>query len=214
VVEVEVESYWEVIRPRRLPTERVEQPGVIRGPLPHTVDPQATIPPTQQTGRVPYGVIDRHNRDGELSTSLRQTLQARALEGIEAATLHESESIRRQEHRRIPNTWAEFEPLNEREQRIRNHAFMDGLSIREEPDGNGTLTRLMTSLAALGITGSVSQERLPNGNRAVIIIMEPVLNEEPHFNLTVNLTNRGGIEVVAQFPEDSTDPSTQGGRVR
>lgn len=121
------------------------------------------------------------------------------IEAVQA--LSESEVIR-PERRRPQNTWAEFEPLSIREQRIRNHAYMDGLSAREEPNGNSTLTRLMSSLAALGITGSVGQERLPNGNRAVTILMLPVTDESPHFLVGARVTQNGGVEVVVEFPEE------------
>jgi hypothetical protein len=231
----DIDSYWEGIRPRREPekppAERVERTRSSRvvpfeESIPFIVDPQPVTPPIQQAGRPPHGLIDRHNPDAGLSTirNLRQTLQARALEGtsqiqaqnatgvdldpdmglrreVEAVrTLREAEAIRPE--RRRPNTWAELEPLSIREERIRNHAYMDGLSSREEPNGNSTLNRLMSSLAALGITGSVGQERLPNGNRAVTILMMPVHDEEPHFLVGARVTQNGGVEVTVEFPEE------------
>jgi hypothetical protein len=159
----DIDSYWEGLRPRREPTtapaERAERTVPSRvsvipfeESIPFIADPRLVTPPIQQA-RAPYGIIDRHNPDAGLSTirSLRQSLQAQALEvqaqaptdpdlglrqEIEAVrALSESEAIR-PERRRPQNTWAEFEPLSIREQRIRNHAYMDGLSAREEPNGS------------------------------------------------------------------------------
>ena len=224
----DIDSYWEGLRPRREssrpPAERVEIPSPSRV-IPFVASPQPVSPPIQQA-RPPHGLIDRHNPDAGLSTirSLRQSLQARALDGPPQTppvatggdpdpdlglrrelewvrTLRESEGVT-PERRVGSNTWAEFEPLSVREQRIRNHAFMDGLSTRDEPNGNSTLTRLSSSLAALGITGSVGQERLPNGNRAVTILMLPVTDEVPHFLVGARVTQNGGVEVVVEFPEE------------
>ena len=90
----DIDSYWEGIRPQREPQKppagRVERPGpsrVVVTPfedrLQFTTDLQPVNPPIQQAGRPPHGLIDRHNPDAGLSTirSLRQSLQARALEG-------------------------------------------------------------------------------------------------------------------------------------
>lgn len=218
----DIDSYWDGLRPRREPTtapaERSERtvPSLVsvipfEESIPFIADPRLVTPPIQQV-RSPYGIIDRHNPDAGLSTirSLRQSLQAQALEVQTQAPTdpdlglrQEIEAVRtlRPERRGPQNTWAEFEPLSIREQRIRNHAYLDGLSAREEPNGNSTLTRLMSSLAALGITGSVGQERLPNGNRAVTILMLPVTDESPHFLVGARVTQNGGVEVVVEFPE-------------
>lgn len=196
--------------------------------IPFIADPHPRDPPIQQASRPPpYGLIDRHNPDAGLGTirSLRQNLHARARERstqsqaqavtgvnpdpdqglrreVEAVlALRESEAIR-PERRRPSDTWAEFEPLSTREQRIRNHAYMDGLRSREEPNGSSTLNRLMASFAALGITGSVGQERLSNGNRAVWFLIEPVPNEVPHFRIGTRVTQHGGLEVTVEFPEE------------
>lgn len=218
--------------PTTTPAERIERASPSRVsviPFEETisfiVDPQLVDPPLQQAGRPPYGIIDRHNSDAGLGNirSLRQTLHARARERstqsqaqavtgvdpdqglrreVEAVlALRESEAIR-PERRRPSDTWAEFEPLSTREQRIRNHAYMDGLRSREEPNGSSTLNRLMASFAALGITGSVGQERLSNGNRAVWFLIEPVPNEVPHFRIGTRVTQYGGLEVTVEFPEE------------
>lgn len=213
----DIDSYWEGIRPRREPSRsppaRVERPRATPTPFEETIQfipaPHLVTPPIQQAGRPPHGIIDRHNPDAGLSTirSLRQSLQAHALEGP-------SESQARGAYGATgfsgatgvnvdpDDTWSEFEPLSTREQRIRNHAYMDGLSNREEPNGNSPLNRLMTSLAALGITGSVGQERLSNGNRAVWLLIEPVPNEVPHFRIGTRVTSHGGLEITVEFPEE------------
>jgi len=146
------------------------------GIRPRRESPRSPTEPAERPGP-PHGLIDQHNPD----TGLRTISSLR---------------------RRPPDTWAEFEPLSTREQRIRNHAYMDGLSNREEPNGNSPLNRLMSSLAALGITGSVGQERLSNGNRAVWFLIEPVPNELPHFRIGTRVTQNGGVGIVVEFPED------------
>lgn len=81
----DIDSYWEGLRPRREssrpPAERVEIPSPSRV-IPFVASPQPVSPPIQQA-RPPHGLIDRHNPDAGLSTirSLRQSLQARALDG-------------------------------------------------------------------------------------------------------------------------------------
>lgn len=213
----DIDSYWDGLRPRREPSGPPAEPVRWTGPS------RVTVTPFEDS--IPF-IIDRHNQDAGLSTirSLRQNLHARARERstqsqaqsvtgvdpdqglrreVEEAVLdlRESEAIR-PERRRPSDTWAEFEPLSTREQRIRNHAYMDGLRSREEPNGSSTLNRLMTSFAALGITGSVGQDRLSNGNRAVWFLIEPVPNEVPHFRIGTRVTQHGGLEVTVEFPEE------------
>ena len=157
---------------------------------------QAQAMSAQAQGQGPPQIQAQGATGVELDPDLGLRMEVEAVRN-----LREAEAIR-PERRRPPDTWAEFGTLSQREQRIRNHALMDGLSMRDEPNGNSTLTRLMSSLAALGITGSVGQERLPNGNRAVVILMTPVSDEEPHFLPGARVTQQGGLEVTVEFPEE------------
>lgn len=177
--------------------------------------PSAPANPTRVNG-----VIDRRNARGELNTirSLRQQLQAQVLGGPQANAHAQAQLDNLADHqaavqqrvnppapRRARDIWDEFGALSEREQRIRNSAFMQGYAStpeRAEQQDERPLTSLMNSLSALGVTGSVSQERLNNGNRAVTILMEPVPNETPHFRVRAGFTNRGGLEVIVEFPEE------------